>query len=62
MFLCRVLVGEYCLGRKDQPTPDVRMGTGRYDSTVNNLEDPTIFVTCHDSQAYPEYIVTFTKE
>ena len=62
MFLCRVLVGEYCLGREDQPTPDVRRGTELYDSTVNNLEDPTIFVTYHDSQSYPEYIVTFTKQ
>jgi poly [ADP-ribose] polymerase 10/14/15 len=62
MFLCRVLVGEYCLGREDQLTPDVRSGTQRYDSTVNNLEDPTIFVAYNDSQAYPEYIVTFTKE
>jgi poly [ADP-ribose] polymerase 10/14/15 len=62
MFLCRVLVGEYCKGNEDQPTPDVRSGTELYDSTVNNLKDPTIFVTYHDSQAYPEYIVTFTKE
>jgi hypothetical protein len=62
MFLWRVLVGEYCLGREDQPTPDVRSGTERYDSTVNILEAPTIFVTYHDSQAYPEYIVTFIKE
>jgi poly [ADP-ribose] polymerase 10/14/15 len=62
MFLCRVLVGEYCLGREDQPTPDVRRGTELYDSTVNNLEAPTIFVTYHDSQSYPEYIVTFTKQ
>ena len=62
IFLCRVLVGEYCLGREDQPTPDVRRGTERYDSTVNNLQDPTIFVTYNDAQAYPDYIVTFTKQ
>ena len=49
-------------GREDQPTPDVRRGTERYDSTVNNLEAPTIFVTFYDSQAYPEYLVTFMKE
>jgi poly [ADP-ribose] polymerase 10/14/15 len=42
--------------------PDVRIGTQLYDSTVNNLEAPTIFVTYNDSQAYPEYIVTFTKQ
>jgi poly [ADP-ribose] polymerase 10/14/15 len=57
-----VFVGEYCEGREDQPTPDVRSDTEIYDSTVNNLKDPTIYVTYHDSQAFPEYIVTFTKE
>ena len=62
MFLCRVLVGDYCQGREDQPSPDVRWGTELYDSTVNHLADPTIFVTYHDSQAYPEYLVTFTKQ
>ena len=62
MFMCRVSVGEYCLGREDQPTPDVCRDTDLYDSTVNNLEEPTIFVTYHDSQVYPEYIVTLNKE
>ena len=62
MFLCRVLVGEYCLGIEDQLKPDVRRGTERYDSTVNDLQAPTIFVTYNDAQAYPDYIVTFTKQ
>jgi hypothetical protein len=62
MFLCRVLAGEYSLGKEDQPTPDVRTGTELYDSTVNNLADPTISVTYHDSQAYPEYLVTFKQQ
>ena len=31
----------------------------RYDSTVDRTHDPTIFVTYHDAQAYPEYLVRF---
>ena len=33
----------------------------RYDSTVDALTMPGIFVTYHDSQAYPEYLVTFRQ-
>jgi len=59
MFACRVLVGEYCQGKQDQPTPDVRHGTDLYDSTVDNVSNPEIFVAYHDAQAYPEYLITF---
>ena len=59
MFACRVLVGEYCQGRKDQPTPDVRQGFDLYDSTVDDVNKPSIFVVYHDGQAYPEYLITF---
>ena len=54
-----MLVGEYCQGKKDQPTPDVRHGTDLYDSTVDNVSNPQIFVAYHDAQAYPEYLITF---
>ena len=59
MFACRVLVGEYCQGKQDQPTPDVRHGTDLYDSTVDDVNKPEIFVAYHDAQAYPEYLITF---
>ena len=32
-----------------------------YVSTVDNPHDPKIFVTYHDAQAYPEYLVQFRK-
>ena len=39
MFLCRVVVGEFCLGKRDALTPDVRQGHHElYDSTVNNMQ------------------------
>ena len=61
MFLVRVVIGEYSLGKKDALTPDVRTGHQLFDSTVNNMQDPSIFVTYHDAQAYPEYLVKFSQ-
>ena len=63
MFLCRVLVGDYCLGKQDAVTPDPRPGSAvdLYDSTVDNVQDPKIFVTYHDPQVYPEYLIEFVK-
>lgn len=59
MLLCRVVVGEYCKGIKDAIAPDVKSGLTLYDTTVDNVADPSIYVTYHDAQAYPEYIVHF---
>jgi len=60
MFACRVTVGEYVGGVKDALTPDVRVGNVLYDSTVDVMDDPNLFVCYHDSQAYPDYIIHFT--
>ena len=48
-------------GTADAPAPDVRNGNLLFDSTVNSVQDPQIFVTYHDAQAYPEYIVKFKQ-
>ena len=61
MFLVRVVIGEYCAGKRDQLTPDVRQGHQLYDTTVNKIQDPSIYVTYHDAQAYPEYLVSFKQ-
>ena len=55
MFLCRVAVGEYHLGRNGQIAPDER-DTKKgilYDSTTDNMDDAQrdMFVTYHDAQA-----------
>lgn len=58
---CRVVVGEYCCGRHDALTPDVRHAASQslYDTTVgvltgDTMANPSIYVTYHDAQAYPE--------
>ena len=58
VFLVRVVTGEFCKGVKNALTPDLRNAAKNqlYDSTVDNVRDPSIFVTYHDAQAYPEYM------
>jgi hypothetical protein len=66
IMACRVVVGEYCRGLQDALTPDVRDSRTQtlFDSTVglignDTLANPGIFVTYHDAQAYPEYLIKF---
>ena len=61
IFMTRVVVGEFCRGRQDALTPDVRRGDELYDSTVDDVADPSIFVAYHDAQAYPDYLITFVQ-
>jgi hypothetical protein len=68
VFLCRVIVGVYCRGRQNAITPDARPGNPSLlcDSTVglhdtDSMANPSIYVTYHDDQAYPEYVVCFTQ-
>ena len=48
MFLCRVAVGDWCHGTNGQLVPDSKTNDGLnlYDTTVNNVTDPSIFVCC----------------
>jgi hypothetical protein len=64
IFLARVVVGEYCLGVQDALVPAMRDATthAHYDSTVDNLQNPNIFVTYNDAQAYPEYLIKFKQD
>ena len=61
MFLCRVVVGEYCKGEIDKLTPPPRNGNILFDATVDDVRNPSIFVTYNDAQAYPEYLVRFRQ-
>lgn len=54
MFFSRVLVGNVEQGSSSMNIPP----TGA-DTTVENKQNPTIFVIYHDAQAYPEYLITY---
>ena len=59
ILACNVVVGEFCRGKKDARTPDLRDAAKNilYDSTVDNFTNPSLYVTYHDAQAYPEYLI-----
>lgn len=62
MYLVKVLVGEYTVGRQGILTPPVKNAsnvTDTYDTVVDNVANPGIFVVFYDWQCYPEYLITF---
>ncbi|KAL7867455.1 hypothetical protein SRHO_G00088390 [Serrasalmus rhombeus] len=63
-FVCRVLVGEYTNGRPDYLRPPSKNGedTVFYDSCVNDISNPSIFVVFEKHQVYPEYLIQYEGE
>ncbi|XP_041329046.1 protein mono-ADP-ribosyltransferase PARP14-like isoform X1 [Pyrgilauda ruficollis] len=64
MYLARVLVGDYSQGTKGSITPaqkNAGNSVDLYDSSTDNMSQPTMFIIFNDIQAYPEYLITFTK-
>lgn len=62
MIMARVLTGAYTVGRRDLWVPPPRKGEHSqesFDSVVDVLTKPTMYVVFHDDQAYPEYVITF---
>ncbi|XP_044918990.1 protein mono-ADP-ribosyltransferase PARP12 isoform X2 [Mustela putorius furo] len=62
MFLARVLVGEFIRGNASFVRPPAKEGLGNvfYDSCVNSMSDPSIFVVFEKHQVYPEYVIQYT--
>ena len=63
ILACNVIVGEFCLGKTNARTPDLRDAAKNilYDSTVDNLHNPSLYVTYHDACALPEYLIVFKE-
>jgi len=63
MFFARVAIGQITVGRSEYQRPPLlkrhQPELGRYDTCVNDLEDPAIFVTFDDNQTYPEYVIEY---
>lgn len=61
MYLCRVLTGDYTLGKTGMvaPPPKTSNSVDLYDSVVEKKDNPQIFVVFHDNHAYPEYLIKF---
>ncbi|KAH0616995.1 hypothetical protein JD844_028540 [Phrynosoma platyrhinos] len=61
MFLARVLVGEFTYGLSSylRPPPKEKQNTLFYNSCVNDLLNPSIFVIFEKHQIYPEYVIEY---
>ncbi|XP_034019403.1 protein mono-ADP-ribosyltransferase TIPARP-like [Thalassophryne amazonica] len=63
MFLAKVLVGKVCLGQDKYHRPPPLAGNAQqyrlYDSCVNNLCNPAIFVVFQSCQCYPYYLIRY---
>ena len=56
-----MLTGEFAQGSKDLVVPPKKPAPAlnTYDSVVDNIAAPTIFVVFYDAQSYPEYLIYF---
>ncbi|XP_026219305.1 protein mono-ADP-ribosyltransferase TIPARP-like isoform X2 [Anabas testudineus] len=63
MFLAKVLVGRVCLGkhnyRRPPPVTSMKKHYCLYDSCVDNMEKPTMFVVFDSCQCYPYYLIKY---
>ncbi|XP_019641150.1 PREDICTED: poly [ADP-ribose] polymerase 14-like isoform X1 [Branchiostoma belcheri] len=62
IYQARVIVGEYTAGKSgllEPPPKNPSNAAVRYDSVVDNVKNPSIFVVFHDTDAYPEYHIVF---
>ncbi|TSV15231.1 Poly [ADP-ribose] polymerase 14 [Bagarius yarrelli] len=59
IYLARVLVGDFTIGKAGLITPPAKKSTSmeQYDSVTDNQQ--SMFVIFHDDFAYPEYLITF---
>ncbi|XP_077195904.1 protein mono-ADP-ribosyltransferase PARP12-like [Paroedura picta] len=63
MFLARVLVGEFTNGLSNYLRPPAKgsQNTAFYDSCVNSIQNPSIFVIFEKHQIYPEYLIKYVR-
>lgn len=64
MYLSRVLTGEYAKGKSDMRVAPQKPGGAShelYDSVVNDVGNPSMFIIFNDTQAYPDYLVAFKQ-
>ena len=62
MYMAKVLVGDYTEGAKGMKAPPLKNDSNnpglRYDSVVDHLNNPSMYVIFQDNQYYPEYLLT----
>lgn len=60
MMQTKVITGEWAQGSQGiKAAPYKSNQIHQYDSVVDNMQGPSIYVVFHDVAAYPEYIIKF---
>ncbi|XP_062610602.1 protein mono-ADP-ribosyltransferase PARP14-like [Saccostrea cucullata] len=61
MYLCKVLTGEFTVGKGGMRVPPAKGQQSHilYDSVVNNMANPVMYIIFNDTQGYPDYLITF---
>nr|XP_039267038.1 protein mono-ADP-ribosyltransferase PARP14-like [Styela clava] len=62
MFIADVITGDFCQGNQNILAPPQRQSNIKndlYDSVVDNVMNPSIFVIFKDASAYPTYRITY---
>ena len=64
MFVAKVLAGSYTEGKSSYQRPPLKNpgnpASDLYDSCVDKVSDPSIFVIFQNDQLYPEYIIEYS--
>ncbi|XP_039625416.1 protein mono-ADP-ribosyltransferase PARP12-like isoform X1 [Polypterus senegalus] len=64
LFVARVLVGKFIKGSSSYNRPPSKDGSNMnfYDSCVDNVDNPSIFVIFDRCQIYPSYVIEYSME
>lgn len=59
IYQCKVLVGHATVSGQNLRVLPARQGPILFDSATDNPSNPSMYVIFNDTQAYPEYMITF---
>lgn len=66
VFIAKVLVGSYTKGEKEYLLPPPKNPSNphsdKFDSCVDNVDNPQVFVVSDNDQYYPEYVIEYSSE
>ncbi|XP_062373866.1 protein mono-ADP-ribosyltransferase PARP12-like [Sardina pilchardus] len=64
LFVCQVVVGDYALGQPDYYRPPFKdeKKTVSFDSCVDDLARPSVYVIFERNQTYPEFLIKYRAE
>ncbi|XP_041369508.1 protein mono-ADP-ribosyltransferase PARP14-like [Gigantopelta aegis] len=62
LYYASVLTGDFTQGQRGMRVPPVKSTNQSqlYDSVVDNVNGPGMYIIFNDTQAYPDYLITFT--